>query len=73
MYIIEKNIPFVRTVKFKPSKYPCATMEVGESFFVEKGKLGTISASIYRYNRLLAPDKFAVRTVKNGVRVWRVA
>ena len=73
MYTIEKNIPFVRTAKYKPSKYPCAIMKVGESFFVEKGKIETISSSIFRYNRILAPNKFAVRAFKNGVRVWRVA
>lgn len=52
----------------RPAKYPWKTMKVGESFFIKNGYTGSVG---YPNNRL-APKHFRARSVKGGVRVWRV-
>lgn len=57
------------------SKYPFRTMAVGDSFFVAATGKGIRKA----FSRLTSsaqaakPFKFSVRTLDNGVRIWRIA
>ena len=67
---IEKGVPIPpRDRGHRSSKYPWATMEIGDSFFVPKAKMGS-SASIAgkRYQR-----KFTTRPEGDGTRIWRQA
>lgn len=57
------------------SKYPLDGMQVGDSFKVPDAKGTAISSAVQtaRSRTLkLKKMKFAIRTVKGGVRVWRV-
>ncbi len=65
-YKIEKNIPIKGTKR--PSKYPFDKMQVGDSFLVDNEKAGSIRSLIYR----VGGKKFRTRSVKGGIRVWRV-
>ena len=71
MYEIEKGIEIPKVVRdAKPCKYPWNTMEITDSFFVEKEarKMSSlVSNAGKRWGK-----KFAVRTVDGGARVWRV-
>lgn len=66
---IEKNVPMPRSMP--RSKFPFASMEVGDSCFLEK----EISC-IHAYTRHLKPKKFSGRTVTEdgikGIRIWRI-
>ena len=77
MFKIEKNVPMVTVQsninRHRARKYPFEFMDVNDSFFVRNGSMGTLSASVGRYNRDMNPKKFSARTVSGGVRVWRVA
>lgn len=62
MIKIDKNIP-IPPKRGRPKKYPFDEMEVGDSCLVKtKGVL----------SRRIDGKRFTTRTVKGGVRVWRV-
>lgn len=57
------------------SKYPLDDMQVGDSFKVPDARATVVSSAVQTArNRVLKLEKarFAIRTVKGGVRVWRV-
>lgn len=69
---IESSVPSPDTAgRGRPHKYPWNKMEVGDSFFVPNTMLNVISCAAIgrgkRYN-----EKYACRTVDDGVRVWRI-
>lgn len=73
MYNIEKNIPFPSNIVIKRrEKYPFSQLKLGDSFLVPDGKMSTISVSVAKYNKNMQKRRFRARTVKEGVRVWRV-
>ena len=72
MYQIEKGIPAPEKYGVgRPSRYPFADMEVGDSFFVPDAPANRLACAATwatkRYNR-----RFITRVVEHGVRVWRV-
>ena len=82
MFEIEKDIP-IPPLKGnrKETLYPFNQMEVGDSFFVpfgedEKLTKMRVSASIGQrcrhYKKNGQPNRFSMRSVGTGVRVWRV-
>ena len=73
-YTIEKDIPL--TGRQKAQRFPFDFMEVGNSFFVPNGNIGTVNGArklFQKRNPQYAQWVFANRTVKNGVRCWRIA
>ena len=87
MFEIEKGIPIpaVQRRAAGSSKYPFASLEVGDSFFVaatpSEGEsqneasdrvFNSLSGSKYRAKKHLNRD-FTARVVDGGVRVWRTA
>ena len=52
--------------------FPFEVMEVGDSFFVDGGKLQVVCNNNYRTGKKL-DRKFIARCEKEGVRVWRTA
>lgn len=73
MYEIEKNIPIPDPNKGRKSKYPFATMQVGDSFFVSDKKQTVIGSCASAYSKRNPDVKFTVRVAEGGVRCWRVA
>lgn len=73
MIKVEKGIPIPEKPRKggKPAKYPWATMDVGDSFFVEGVPLANFASGAYNAAKLLN-RKFSLRTVEGGVRVWRI-
>jgi hypothetical protein len=73
MIEIEKAVPIPPKCNVK-TKYPCAAMEIGDSFFVpmEDKKRNAFCSSISLRVRSLRPKVFTARAVAGGVRVWRV-
>lgn len=56
------------------SKYPFATMEIGQSFLVDsETKIGTIRSAVGAFTKTHKGYRFAIRQTDDGVRVWRVA
>jgi hypothetical protein len=56
------------------SKYPFATMEIGQSFLVDsETKIGTIRSAVGAFTKTHKGYRFAIRQTDEGVRVWRVA
>jgi len=71
MYEIEKGIEIPKVVRAaKPCKYPWKTMEIGDSFFVERSAREMSSMIAHAGKRW--GKKFTVRTVDGGSRVWRI-
>ena len=76
MYKIEKTIPIPKTRKEKNALYPLVEMDIGDSFFVpctdeERMKVtASIRNTSLRYRS--DKDRFSIRYVQNGVRVWKV-
>lgn len=74
---IEKNIP-IPTVRGHDtsSKYPLLDMKIGDSFFVptnnDKDKSTVASGISYWAKRINMRGCFTRRTVKGGLRIWRV-
>jgi len=66
--VIEKDIdlPAERT----RHSYPYREMDIGDSFFVEGGKITVMCNNNYRMSKLLS-KKFIARVEGKGVRVWR--
>ena len=72
MITAEKNIPIPET-KYRKSKYPFATMEVGESFAVPgytRELHQRMSGTSYQYR--CGYKKFTIRRDGDSVRVWRL-
>ena len=69
---IEKGIPVSRK-GHSSARYPFATMEIGDSFFVveKQTKLSSLATGFARRNG--GQQKFTTRQVEGGVRVWRIA
>ncbi len=77
MIKIDKGIPIPKQKRKK--NYPLREMEITDSFFVSvppKRKLKSIQSAVRRAIvecRRESPDKrFVTRTIKGGVRCWRV-
>lgn len=66
---VEKGIPAPET-RGKEAKYPWKEMEVGDSFLITEPPkyIRNMASQAGRVNGL----KFSVRTLPEGVRVWRV-
>jgi hypothetical protein len=78
MFEVRKDIPMpvaTREGFAKPSKYPFATMEVGDMFFVPAAKKSFSSLTSAAGKRL--GRKFSTRAVSEngveGIGCWRVA
>lgn len=73
MISIEQNVPLpVNLRNLNNLKYPWADMQIGDSFFVP----GITSAPIQSaktYAQRKFGRVFTARSVKDGVRVWRIA
>jgi hypothetical protein len=72
---IEKQVPLPEANRPpRTSKYPFGDMEVGDSFLATDIKSATMYSSVARYAKSVNnTKKFTVRTVSDGVRVWRTA
>lgn len=69
---IDKSVPIPAKRKGR-SKYPFATMEVGDSFLVDAAsRIKTVSALAVYKKKAHPKQKFTVRRVEDGVRVWRI-
>lgn len=70
---IEKAVPLPETHRpVRTSKYPFGAMEVGDSFLAQDIKATTMYSSVARYVKASGnTKKFTVRSVSDGVRVWR--
>ncbi len=82
MYIIEKNIPIARDNRGGPGKrqarsrtYPFGRMEVGDSFLCTDRTAAQLASASCNYAKKWRrlDRKFTVRTVSDGVRIWRVS
>ena len=65
---VEKSVPLPEGKK----RYPYASMDVGDSFFVGDGKLQVVCNANYRASKRLGMQ-FIARKEPEGVRVWRVS
>ena len=65
---VSKDVP----VPPDKRRYPYKVMEVGDSFFVDGGKLQVVCNNNYRTGKKLE-RKFIARCEERGVRVWRVS
>lgn len=81
-FTIESNIlPTARKItknrKGGPAvnaKYPWRQMAIGDSFLVTDTSASKVGSAASSFTRFHAREmKFMVRTVKDGVRVWRIA
>lgn len=77
---IEKGVPMpVRHGGHGNSKYPFATMEVGDSFYIPWGDRdrlkirSVLSNAISAFQLRNEPKKFSSRKDESGIRVWRTA
>jgi hypothetical protein len=64
---INKDVP----LPVDKRRYPYGVMEIGDSFFVDGGKLQLVCNNNYRSGKRLN-RKFIARREQEGVRVWRV-
>lgn len=62
------RIPKEKRSERKP-KYPFANMKIGQSFFCKNVK--ALKSSLYRFQKN-GRKKFATKSARSGVRVWRV-
>ena len=72
---IEKDVPLPRATWRTAPEYPFAEMEIGDSFYVPKVKQGTLRSRVEafkkRHSGIHLNKKFALRTIRDGIRVWR--
>ena len=66
--LVEKLVPLPEGKK----RYPYKEMDVGDSFFVDAGKLQVVCNANYRASKRLGMQ-FIARKEVEGVRVWRVS
>jgi hypothetical protein len=77
---IDKNIPLdiSKTNKGARCKYPFYEMKMGDSFFLEAKEddiarvRNNISIACNSFKKRHKEYNFAIRTVKDGLRVWRI-
>lgn len=75
MFEIERGVPVPkRNQSRRESKYPCAEMEIGDSFFIPAGQVKAPAAYAVAVsaNKRFPERKFVPRTVEGGMRIWRV-
>jgi hypothetical protein len=73
MIEIEKGIPIPPQRPWgHETIYPWRTMEIGDSFFIS-GKPMKQAGSLAAKAAARTGQKFTLRTVDGGVRVWRIA
>jgi len=75
VFKVEKGVPMPK----ERTKYPFASMGVGDSFFVKLGpdmKRATVASAVKQYSNGNLGVKFTTRKItedgKVGVRVWRL-
>jgi len=71
--IIEKNVPMNGSKRGPKASYPFASMDVGDSFFVQDQDTQGRAAMGARAHGQYHGKKFSSRSVEGGVRIWRVA
>lgn len=74
MYTIDRNIPIPTNAvrRGRSTIYPWADMKPGDSFLVRDSKKGnSIRVNAFKQSRK-GKARFLVRSVKDGLRVWRV-
>jgi hypothetical protein len=77
LYSIESNIPMPVRARARMSKYPFRKLQVGQSFLVPctrwDKKKATNSLTSCRRNaeKKMPGKKFALRTERDGIRIWR--
>lgn len=76
-FVVEKGIPVPHAARGSSSKYPFATMEVGDSFLVDVPDHRTmaVACSMLYSAAKSAKVLITLRTDKNNraIRVWRAA
>ena len=74
MFQIEHGVPIPQSARGVGSrKYPMNLLKVGDSFFVPKKTTSSFGGVIHAYRKKInASAKFTTRSMKGGVRVWRV-
>ncbi len=74
MIKVDKGVPMPKAertqLKPRESKYPWASMEVGDSFEVAGKTTKNFGTACYAAGKRLG-KKFAARATDTGVRVWR--
>ena len=65
---VDKLVPLPEGKK----RYPYKEMDIGDSFFVDAGKLQVVCNANYRASKRLGMQ-FIARKDSGGVRVWRVS
>lgn len=75
MVNVSNDIPFPgRTTRNgRPAKYPWATMEVGDSFPVELGRLSVVRACADGYGRRHGREYRVEKLPSGEFRCWRIA
>lgn len=69
---IDKGVPITGT-NGRPEKYPWSEMQPGDSFLIHTRKPITSFSNAANKARHRHPGKrWATRTVKGGIRIWRV-
>lgn len=70
-YEVEKGVPLTKAAT--TTKYPWAEMEPGDSFFVEGGgDRRSVVSSVASARGRRTGEKYTIRKVDGGFRVWRV-
>ena len=76
MFIIEKNVAMKSAVfpnaRGRPSIYPLAQLEVGDSFCVPIDALESIQNAAANYARKHG-SRFSCRKIDGQIRVWRIS
>lgn len=73
---VDKDVPLTQSVRQR-AKYPFASIDVGDSFFVARADEQTPRKLICRvsnavfYAQKRSAARYITRTVEKGVRVWR--
>ena len=76
---VESNVPVPAISRYRGgrkvgvSKYPFASLEIGQSFFLPGKKRGSGGAIIASRYKSQGRDRiYTLRTVEGGIRIWRV-
>lgn len=70
---IEKNIPAPTSTRGAPQKYPFASMEIGDSIFIQGQNSQGNACMAARQHGYHHGKKFVSRSESGGVRIWRTA
>ena len=80
-YIVEEGIPLIDNGSGRPrggSKYPFASMEVGQSFLFPcnlaqdskaRGRIANAACNAQK----MTTARFSIRKFEGGLRIWRIA